>query len=80
MGLLIIIAVTVAVILIWKVLSGKKREVRRASADRAIAEAKRVPVTGKCPCGMPRCRYKNKPHPPAVMDEAPLRNRKRFGG
>jgi hypothetical protein len=66
--------------LIWFVLSRRTRTVRRVSTDRARHEATRVPVTGKCACGMPRCRYKGKQHPPATMDEAPLRNTRHHRG
>lgn len=36
---------------------------RSAAEDREAREAKRVPVTPKCECGQPRCRYKGEEHP-----------------
>jgi len=58
----------------------RKKVIRKLSMDRIKHEAARVPVRDKCPCGMPRCRYKGKQHPPAILEEAPLRNRHKHGG
>ena len=55
-------------------MSRKRKVIRSVSRDRAAHEATRVPVTDKCACGKPRCRYKGKKHPSAVPHEAPLRN------
>jgi len=42
----------------------RKRVVRRLSDDQQLYESSRVPVTGPCACGKPRCPYKGKKHPP----------------
>jgi len=42
----------------------RKKVVRRLSHDQRLYENSRVPVTGPCPCGMPRCPYKGRQHPP----------------
>jgi len=75
-----VLLLTGLIIFIFRKTLFRKEVVRRLSVDRARHETTRIPVTGKCPCGMPRCRYKGRKHPSATFDEAPLRNRHKHGG